>query len=76
MNLDGSNKRLLCHVEDCVILSTSMYRNNELCCGDWIGLYTNHFYESPTGPELTDTDLLLVNIVTGEYKHIKYNPYE
>ena len=76
MNLDGSDKRLLCHVEDCVILSTSMYRNNELCCGDWIGLYTNHFYESPTGPELTDTDLLLVNIVTGEYKHIKYNPYE
>ena len=76
MNMDGSDKRLLCHVEDCVIVGTSWYRNNEMCCGDWIGLYTDGFYESPTGPVITSTDLLLVNIVTGEYKYVKYNPYE
>lgn len=76
MNLDGSDKRLLCHVEDCVIVGTSWYRNNEMCCGDWIGLYTDGNYESPTGPVITGTDLLLVNIVTGEYKYVKYNPYE
>ena len=76
MNLDGSDKRLLCHVEDCVIMGTSFYRNNEMCCGDWIGLNTWAYYESPTGPMLTGPDLLLVNIVTGEYKHVKYNPYE
>lgn len=76
MNLDGSDKRLLCHVEDCVIMSTSFYRNNEMCCGDWIGINTFVYYESLNGPVLTGTDLLLVNIVTGEYKHVQYNPYE
>ena len=76
MNLDGSDNHLLCHVDHCVISGMSGYRNNELGCGDWIGILTECFYDGPNGLDLTGTDMLLVNVITGEYKHVKYNPYE
>ena len=76
MNLDGSDNRLLCHVDDCVISGLSGDRNNELVCGDWIGILTECLYDGPNGLELTGTDMLIVNVVTGEYKFIQYNPYE
>ena len=80
MNMDGSDNRLLCHVDDCVIGMTSTSRNNEYNCGDWVGIDVENIYLRPNGPELTEeytsTDMLIVNVVTGEYKHIKYNPYE
>ena len=76
MNLDGTDNRLLCHVDNCVISGMSGDRNNELVCGDWVGILTECFYEGPNGPELTGTDLLIVNVITGEYRLIKYNPYE
>ncbi|MBQ7379026.1 MAG: hypothetical protein IJW70_05025 [Clostridia bacterium] len=76
MNLNGSDKRLLCHVDNCMILGTAGHRNNELCCGDWVGFITSSIYDGPHGYEFTDTDLLIVNVVTGEYKLIRYNPFE
>lgn len=79
MNLDGSDNRLLCHVEDCVIGSVSP-RNSELNCGDWVGITVENIYIRPSGvqpPETyTDVDMLIVNVVTGEYKLIRYNPFE
>ena len=72
MNLDGSDKRLLCHVDDCPILGMSSHRNNQLCSGDWVGILTWCIYDGG----VQETDMLIVNVVTGEYKHIKYNPYE
>jgi len=80
MNLDGSDNRLLCHVDDCVIGMTSTSRNNEYNCGDWVGIDVENIYLRPNGPELTEeytfTDMLIVNVVTGEYKLIRYNPFE
>lgn len=80
MNLDGSDNRLLCHVDDCVIGMTSTSRNNEYNCGDWVGIDVENIYQRPNGPELTDeftsTDMLIVNVVTGEYRLIRYNPFE
>ena len=80
MNMDGSDNRLLCHVDDCVIGMTSTSRNNEYNCGDWVGIDVENIYLRPNGPELTEeytsTDMLIVNVVTGEYKLIRYNPFE
>ena len=80
MNMDGSDNRLLCHVDDCVIGMTSTSRNNEYNCGDWVGIDVDNIYIQPTGvtpPEtFTSTDMLIVNVVTGEYKLIRYNPFE
>ena len=80
MNLDGSDNRLLCHVDDCVIGMTSTSRNNEYNCGDWVGIDVDNIYQRPNGPDLTDefvsTDMLIVNVVTGEYRLIRYNPFE
>ena len=76
MNLDGSDNRLLCHVDNCVISGMSGDRNNELVCGDWVGILTECLYDGPNGLELTGTDMLIVNVITGEYKLIRYNPFE
>ena len=77
VNLDGTEDRLLCHVEDFVFLCGSSDRNNEFVCGDWIGFISESYYkEHNSDPELLLTDMLVVNVVTGEYKFIKYNPYE
>ncbi len=80
MNMDGSDNRLLCHVDDCVIGGMSSSRNNEYNCGDWVGIAVENIYLRPTGTEqpetYTDTDMLIVNVVTGEYKLIRYDPFE
>ena len=66
MNLDGSDNRLLCHADNCCLSVPPMY-----FCGDWVGLDSTNYYEDQYGD-----DLLLVNIVTGEYKIVPYNPNE
>ena len=77
VNLDGTGERLLCHVEDFAFLCGSSDRNNEFVCGDWIGFISKSYYaESGNSPSLLLTDVLFVNVVTGEYRFIKYNPYE
>lgn len=78
MNLDGSDNRLLCHVDDCVIGMTSTSRNNEYNCGDWVGIDVENIYAQPGAiPQktFTSTDMLIVNVVTGEYRLIRYNPF-
>ena len=76
MNHDGSDNRLLCNVDNCYIIGLSPNRNNELICGDWIGILAANFYEDNGVKLYTNTDLLLVNVVTGEYKYAAYNPFE
>ena len=72
MNLDGSDKHLLCHVDDCPIMGMSSHQNNQLCSGDWVGILTWCVYDGG----VWESDMLIVNVVTGEYRYIKYNPCE
>ena len=72
MNLDGTDKRLLCHVDDCPIMGMSSHQNNQLCSGDWVGILTWCIYDGG----VWESDMLIVNVVTGEYRYIKYNPCE
>lgn len=77
MNSDGSNKHQICHVEDFYYGGLSTRRNNEYVCGDWVGMISQNYYEDENGNvNLCLSDMLFVNVVTGEYKFIKYNPYE
>ena len=77
MNFDGSNKHLLCHVDDFYYFYTSYERNNEYVCGDWVGMHSQNSYLKENGSSMLDlTDMLFVNVVTEEYKLIKFNPYE
>lgn len=74
MNSDGSDAHLLCHVED-------FYYGNmpPIACGDWVGIISQNYYPNENswgGAGYCLTDMLVVNVVTGEYKFIKYNPYE
>ena len=72
MNLDGSDNRLLCHVDNCYFMFSATN-----FCGDWIGYPAKNYYEDNNGDKMyTTTDMLIVNIVTGEYKYIAYNPFE
>ena len=77
VNSDGTDNHLLCHVEDFYYAGTSSRRNNEYVCGDWVGLISQNYYADEYGGiQLWLADMLIVNVVTGEYKLIKYNPYE
>lgn len=77
MNLDGSDNHLLCHADDCWINSMSTSRNNELSCGDWVGIILKNYYQDDFGEEIyCTTDMLIVNLVTGEYTVARYNPFE
>ena len=77
MNSDGSNKHRICHVEDFYYAGMSASRNNELVCGDWVGMLSQNYYVDEYGQvKFWVADMLVVNVVTGEYKFIKYNPYE
>ncbi len=74
VNSDGTDNHLLCHVED-------FYYGNmpSIACGDWVGIISMNYYpdeDSWGGAALGLTDMLLVNVVTDEYKLIKFNPYE
>ena len=55
-----------------------MDKNNQFVCGDWVGFLSERYYSSSPGntPALLMSDMLIVNVVTGEYRFIKYNPYE
>jgi len=77
VNLDGTDNKLLCHVENFIYSMPSPNRNNEFICGDWVGFISENYYEDENGyATLSDTDLLVVNVITGEYRLIKYNPFE
>lgn len=77
MNLDGSDNHLLSHAENCYISGMSPDRNNELVSGDWVGIILKNYYPDKTGVlTFTDTDLLIVNVVTGEYTVARYNPFD
>jgi hypothetical protein len=76
VNLDGTDDKLLCHVEDFIYAGPSADRNNEFVCGDWVGFSSENYYDEKGYPSLTFTDMLVVNVITGEYRFIKYNPYE
>ena len=74
MNSDGSDAHLLCHVED-------FYYGYmpPIACGDWVGIISQNYYPDEndwSGASLTFTDILIVNVVTDEYKLIKFNPCE
>lgn len=74
VNSDGTDNHLLCHVED-------FYYGNmpPIACGDWVGIISMNYYPDEDtwgGAALGLTDMLLVNVVTDEYKLIKFNPYE
>ena len=74
MNSDGTNDHLLCHVDDFYFMGMSSRRNNEFVCGDWVGIMATNSYSESGG--IDTTDKLFVNVVTEEYKLIKFNPYE
>ena len=77
MNSDGTNDHLLCHVDDFYFFGMSSDRNNEYVCGDWVGMHSQNSYLNEQGSSMLDlTDMLFVNVVTEEYKLIKFNPYE
>ena len=77
VDLDGTDSKLLCHVDSFIYGGPSPNRNNEFICGDWVGFISENYYEDENGyPSLTFTDMLIVNVITGEYRLIKYNPYE
>ena len=77
VNLDGTDNKLLCHVENFIYSMPSPDRNNEFICGDWVGFISENYYEDENGyATLSNTDLLVVNVITGEYRLIKYNPFE
>lgn len=74
MNSDGSNKHRICHVEDFYYGSMP-----PIACGDWVGIISQNYYQDENtwgGAALCLTDMLLVNVVTDEYKLIKFNPCE
>ena len=77
VNSDGTDNHLLCHVEDFYYAGTSSDRNNEWVCGDWVGLQSQNYYLDSSGQvHWSITDTLFVNVVTGEYKFIKFNHFE
>ena len=77
VDLDGTDGKLLCHVDGFMYGGPSPDRNNEFICGDWVGFCSENYYDDEYGNHnLTFTDMLIVNVVTGEYRFIKYNPYE
>ena len=76
VNLDGTGDHLLCHVEEFSFMGGSSARNNEFVCGDWVGFVTESYLSLESSPMLSLTNMLLVNVITGEYRLIKYNPYE
>ena len=74
MNSDGSDAHLLCHVEE-----FCYGYMNPISCGDWVGIISQNYYPDEndwSGASLTFTDILMVNVVTDEYKLIKFNSYE
>ena len=77
MNSDGTENRLLCHVDDFYYAGTSSARNNEWVCGDWVGFQSQNYYLDTYGQaHYSLADTLFVNVITGEYKLIKFNHYE
>lgn len=79
MNADGSNNRLVCNLDEFVFGGTSFRRNNEFVCGDWIGISSSNYYPNENtwgGAAFCTTDMLIINVVSGEYKLIKFNPFE
>jgi len=74
MNSDGSDAHLLCHVEE-----FCYGYMNPISCGDWVGIISQNYYPDEndwSGASLSFTDILMVNVVTDEYKLIKFNSYE
>ena len=74
MNSDGSDAHLLCHVEDFYYGSMP-----PIACGDWVGIISQNYYPDENtwgGAGYCLTDMLIVNVVTDEYKLIKFNSYE
>ena len=76
VNLDGTEDKLLCHAENFIYAGPSADRNNEFVCGDWVGFSSENYYDEKGYPSLTFTDMLVVNVITGEYRLIQYNPFE
>ena len=76
VNLDGTDDKLLCHAENFIYAGPSPDRNNEFICGDWVGFASENYYDNNGNSCLTFTDMLIVNVITGEYRLIQYNPFE
>ena len=73
MPLDTEEVRLLCHV-DGVSLHMDNSVQNHFVCGDWKGFIispTKQFIDK-TGYEVTDNDMVIVNVKTGEYHISRY----
>ena len=71
--LDGSENRLLCHAEDCIIIQDG----SELYSGDWMGIRIAKCVVDAKGNR-TDrrSALLLVNLKTGEYPVSRFDTGE
>ena len=72
VNSDGTDNHLLCHVEDFYYGCMP-----PIACGDWVGIISQNYYpDGNTWAALSLTDMLIVNVVTDEYKLIKFNSFE
>ena len=77
MNLDGSEAKLLCCASGCDIKGLSGYKNNKLTSGDWLGIKISKYVSDSSGNIIMrNTDLLLVNLATGEYHEARYTTNE
>ena len=76
-SLDTFESRLLCHVEEVKPYGCARSYHNALLSGDWIALNYQSKNPESENPESenrigVDADMLLVNMVTGEYHISRY----
>lgn len=76
-SLDTFESRLLCHVEEVKPYGCARSYHNALLSGDWIALNYQSKNPESENPESenrigADADMLLVNMVTGEYHISRY----
>ena len=77
MNVDGSDKRLLCDASECNINMLCITATNNPVAQDYIGIKLygpNIGWSGVSQPYGESPDMLIVNVNTGEYKIATYLP--
>ncbi len=67
VSLDTGETKLLCHIEEAEPYFWGFSSSNTLMCGDWAAINTPSNYPSGTDKIGTQSDMILVNVKTGEY---------
>ena len=67
VSLDTGETKLLCHIEEAEPYFWGLSGGNTLTCGDWAAINTPSNYPAGTDKIGTYSDMILVNIKTGEY---------